>query len=838
MIIKTFPGRAIDVAVSLDGTIYCIGKSSKKVFKWDAEKNNWTALSNSPTDAKSITVDRNGSVWVTHSDRSISRFINNSWKDIDGQAIDIAAAGRSDDVFCVGISLRIFKWNEPQNKWELFQDSPTGVRSIASENSNELWAVLSNRKIMRYHGSDWKTISGGAIDISSQPGANNSVYVIGSSRRLFDWNESEDDWNLTSEIERAGNRLAVEKSGDVITVDIKGKIHRVSTRFSFFNRFIPQEAHDQMGAFQDTGNGIRCFAFTSDGNGWVIITSDNDIFARNIPDECFEKLKEYREQEINIIWVSFSPEGGNRWSIITQKGFFNRNIPEELHERMGIMHSQNKKIKCVAFPPDGGNRWVIISEKDFYARNIPDECFQIMRNINGGQRKVHMVAFEPDGGWLVLANDYMFARNIDDECFSRLNAFRNSGREISLVAFDMDRRGWSIISNQRRTKVINDLPREFELQFSSGSIWKTMRGQNVVGAAVAVVENNQVSWAGGYGHIKIGEGHAIHPETVFQVASISKPLTALGILRLVQDGELGLDDDVTNIIDSDEWSPVRTNAAIINRVQLSINTEPDTCTTGNDGGCQNAVTIRRLLSHSAGTTVWGFGDFNSGPFPTTDQILNGQSPAVNGTVQINYTPGTNARYSGGGFMVLQKVIEETTGISFRRWMKENVLDPLGMSDSFFGLTVPSKYVRDRNAAVAHRSDGTTYSVDRLSDPAFAAASLHSTVLDLSRVIIMVNQGGAIDGNQFLEQNLINTMLTRQHNFSNGVGTRVGLSFHLSSNNQNDTSFNYRHGGTCTGFESELRGYPNRNAGVVALTNTNRTGFDNQIAGAVSSTYNW
>ena len=171
-------------------------------------------------------------------------------------------------------------------------------------------------------------------------------------------------------------------------------------------------------------------------------------------------------------------------------------------------------------------------------------------------------------------------------------------------------------------------------------------------------------------------------------------------------------------------------------------------------------------------------------------------------------------------------------------MKENVLIPLGMRDSFFGLTVPSKYVRDNNAAVAHRTDGSLYSVDRLSDPAFAAASLHSTVLDLSRVIIMVNQDGMIDGNQFLTQNLINAMLTRQHNFSNGVGNRVGLSFHLSSNNQNDTSFNYRHGGTCSGFKSEMRGYPNRNAGVISITNTNRTAFDDQIAGAVSSTYNW
>lgn len=839
MIIKTFPGRAIDVAVASDDSIYCIGKTSNKVFKWDTNNEKWEELDNSPINAKRIAADRNGSIWVIHSDRTISRMKNNSWQNVEGLAVDIATAGKTNDVFCVGISQRIFLWNDAQDKWELLDHSPRGVQAMAAENPNELWALLTNRKMLRYRGSSWKSIPGEALDISSQPGANNSAYVIGRSRRLFDWNESEDNWDLTSEMDQSGIRLATEPSGDVITVDIHGKINRVSTRLSFFNRFIPQEAHEQMGAFHERGNGIRCFAFTSDGNGWVLITSDNDIFARNIPDECFEKLKEFRDDEIDIVWVTFSPEGGNRWSIITEGGFFNRNIPDELHERMGTMHASNHKIKCVAFLPAGGNRWVIITDKSFYARNIPDECYQIMRNINGGQRKVHLVAFEPNGGWLVLANDYFFARNIDDECFSRLNSFRRSAREISIVIFDMDRRGWSIISNQRRNIVVNDLPRRFENQFRSGSIWQSMRDQNIVGAAVAVIENNQISWAGGYGHIKTGEGHAIHPETVFQVASISKPLTALGILRLVQDGELGLDDDVTNIIDSDDWTPVRTRAAIMNRARLSANTDPGTCTTANDGGCQNAVTIRRLLSHSAGTTVWGFSDFTSGPFPTTDQILNGQPPATNGPVQINYTPGTNAVYSGGGYMVLQKVIEETTGIGFRRWMQDNVLDPLGMNDSFFGLTVPSRYVSKNNAAVAHRTNGTTYSVDRLSDPAFAAASLHSTVLDLSRVIIMINQGGMLDGNRFLAQNLIDTMLTRQHNFNNAVGARVGLSLYLNpGNNQNDPSFNYRHGGTCTGFKSEMRGYPNRNAGVVALTNTHGTGFDNQIAQAVTSTYNW
>ncbi|MFO7847186.1 MAG: serine hydrolase [Balneolaceae bacterium] len=840
MIVKTFPGRAIDITVNSDGNIYCIGKSSKKVFEWSLETDNWDVLPDSPSEAIRITADRRGILWVVHEDRTISRKQSKSWKKVNGRAIDIAAAARTNDVFCVGLNQRVYQWNESSNDWTLFDDSPSGIRAVAAENTNELWAILSNRNMVRFRNNVWSSIPGQALDISSKPGANNSAFVVGRSRRLFDWNEVDDNWDLTSEMSHSGFRIAAEPSGDVIVVDINGKINRVSTRLTFYNRFVPQEAHEQMGAFVDQGKGIRCFAFTSEGKGWVLISSENDVFAHNIPNECLEKLKEVRDDDVDILWVAFSPKGGDRWSIVTERGFFNSsNIPDELNQRMTIMQENGHKLKCVAFPPADGNRWLVITNKGFFARNIPDECYQIIRNINAGQRQVHQVAFEPDGGWLVLADDYYFARNIDHECFDKLKAFQRSSREISLVTFDMNRRGWSIISNERRNRVTEDLPRRFELQFPSGSIWQSMRDQNVVGAAVAVVENNQISWAGGYGHIKTGEDHAVHPETLFQAASISKPITALGILCLVQNGDLELDDDVTDIIDSDDWTPIRTSTAIQNNVRLSINTDPDTCTTANDGGCQNAVTIRRLMSNSAGTTIWGFDGFASGPFPSTNQILNGQAPAKEGPVQISYTPGTDAIYSGGSNMVLQKVIEEVTGMNFRRWMQNNVLNPLGMNDSFFGLTVPSQYVRDNNAAVAHRRNGTTFNVDRFSYPAFAAAGLYTNVLDLSRVIIMINQGGMIDGDQFLQQNLINTMLTQQHLFNDRVGARIGLDFYLNpGNDSTDPSFNYRKGGSNIGFNSEMRGYPNRNAGVVALVNRHRSSFDNQIVRAVASTYNW
>jgi CubicO group peptidase (beta-lactamase class C family) len=838
MIVTTFPGRALDVAVGHDGSIYCIGKGSRRVFEWDEDAGDWDTLSGTPTDARRLTVDRAGTVWVVHEDRTVSRRRSGTWEGLSGRVVDIAAAAQTDDVFCVGLSRRVFQWTESDREWELLDGTPSGVSSVAAERGDDLWVTIGGREMRRFRGGRWSSIPGRALDVATRPGANNQAYVVGLSRRLFDWNEGADRWDIASEMERGGQRLAVEPSGDVITVDTGGRIHRVSTRLSFFNRNIPQEAHERMGSFVDRAMGIRCFAFTPGGDGWVLITSENTVFARNIPDECFDRLNEFIEDGTDIRWVAFPPAGGNRWTIVTENGFFNRNAPEGLHDQMNRMHDRGERITSVAFPPAGGKRWLIITEDGFFARNIDDECYQIMRNINAGRRTVHSVAFEPDGGWLVLADDYYFARNIDEECYDVLGRFRASAREISLVTFDADRRGWSVVSNERRRRVEADRPREFEGEFPDGSVWRTMRANDDVGAAVAVVEDNEIAWTAGYGQIKRGEGHAIHPETVFQVASVSKPITALGVLRLVQDGRLDLDDDVTNIIDADDWSPVRTTDAIRAGARLATNTDPDTCTTAADGGCQNAVTVRRLLAHAGGTTVHGFADFESTPSVTVDDILNGEGEAKNGPVEISYTPGTGADYSGGGYMVLQKLIEEVTGRRFADWMRENVLEPLGMHDSFYTLRVPASYVQDNNAAVAHRSDGSTYNVDRLSDPAFAAASLHSTVLDLARVVIMMNQGGVIDGERFLDADLVEAMLIDTDGVHNGVG-RSGLGFMVDRPaDRADDGFRYAHGGTCSGFRAEVVGYPNRDAGVIALANRDRTGLARQMIGAAETTYNW
>ena len=176
------------------------------------------------------------------------------------------------------------------------------------------------------------------------------------------------------------------------------------------------------------------------------------------------------------------------------------------------------------------------------------------------------------------------------------------------------------------------------------------------GVSVAVIENGELAWAAGYGRIEPG-GAAVDADTLFAGASISKPVTAMIALRLVERGLLRLDEDING--------------------QLTSWKLPENALTR-----EVPVTLRMLLGHRAGTTVHGFGGtFGPHEMPTVHDILEGRAPARNEPVRVDKLPGGDARYSGGGTTIVQLMIEEATGKSFAEVAQEEIFEPLGMTRS-------------------------------------------------------------------------------------------------------------------------------------------------------------
>jgi len=151
---------------------------------------------------------------------------------------------------------------------------------------------------------------------------------------------------------------------------------------------------------------------------------------------------------------------------------------------------------------------------------------------------------------------------------------------------------------------------------SSGrTLTEAMAEYHVSAVSIAVIHRGKLEWSRGFGTTGLG-GPPTTPETLFQAGSASKPLTAVAALRLVQEGKLGLDRDVNQEVTS--WK---------------IPASPEA------GG--KPVTLRDLLTHTAGMTVHGFPGYAAGePIPTLLQVLNGEKPASNSPIRVESMPGS------------------------------------------------------------------------------------------------------------------------------------------------------------------------------------------------------
>lgn len=166
-------------------------------------------------------------------------------------------------------------------------------------------------------------------------------------------------------------------------------------------------------------------------------------------------------------------------------------------------------------------------------------------------------------------------------------------------------------TQQRIDRCINNLLPATVLEGKFGSpknLYERLEHYHTPGISIAVINDFEIEWARGFGLCEAETTREVTADTLFQAASISKPIFALAVMRLVEEGRLNLDEDVNNYLTS--W------------VVPAL------------GDWQPRITLRQLLSHTAGLTVHGFrGYLNSEPLPTTVQILNGEPPANN---DINY----------------------------------------------------------------------------------------------------------------------------------------------------------------------------------------------------------
>jgi CubicO group peptidase (beta-lactamase class C family) len=340
------------------------------------------------------------------------------------------------------------------------------------------------------------------------------------------------------------------------------------------------------------------------------------------------------------------------------------------------------------------------------------------------------------------------------------------------------------------------------------TIQERMKHYAVPGVSIALINNGKVEWVRAYGVRDATTKEPVTTDTLFQAASISKPVSALGAMLLVEQGKLVLDENVNAKLTS--WKL------------------PETSLT------QAApVTLHALLTHTAGTTVHGFRGYAvDEALPTVPQILDGAKPANGDAVRVDTAPRTKWRYSGGGTTIVQQLMTDVARQPFADYMRERVLVPAGMTRSSYEQPLSSE--RAANAASGHNKGEPVRGKWRVY-PELAAAGLWTTPRDLATFAIEVQRASSGGASTWLKQATAKQMVNDATGIANGR-PKWAIGFGLDTTRGNTR---FGHGGSNEGFQCNLVAYVGDGRGIVVMTNGDSgSRLIEEIQHAAAFAYEW
>lgn len=342
---------------------------------------------------------------------------------------------------------------------------------------------------------------------------------------------------------------------------------------------------------------------------------------------------------------------------------------------------------------------------------------------------------------------------------------------------------------------------------STWSIEESMAKYGIPGASIAVIHEGKVAWAKGYGVMDKESEVPVTDKTLFQVSTIGMPLTAYGALSLVSQHKVSLNQDINNYLKS--W-----------QLPHSEFTK------------EKKVTIKNLLSHSAGINVHAFSGYRSNePVPTLLEILNGTPPAKSNPVIVDKAIDENLWISAGGYTIIQQMMMDVEGKNFPDLMHELVLQPLEMDNSSFSPSLDAE--QRKNAATGYIRDGSEVTGKRHIYPELASNGLWTTAEDLAKFVIHIQENLQSDNrNTGVSKELVDLMLTPHSRNQYG---QYGLGFSIYDK-KDEVYFEYH--GWSTGFYSRLAAHRNNDYGVVVLANSPQPGFVFEVFRSVARAYEW
>ena len=352
-------------------------------------------------------------------------------------------------------------------------------------------------------------------------------------------------------------------------------------------------------------------------------------------------------------------------------------------------------------------------------------------------------------------------------------------------------------------QVENNLFGAAKLSAKGYNLIERMAYYKVKGLSIAVVHNYQLVWAKGYGWADEKEKRSVTVNTLFQAASNSKPINALGVLRLVQDKKLDLYTDINTYLKS--WK--------FPYDSLSKNKK---------------ISLANLLSHTAGLDVHGFQGYNrKAKIPTITQILDGKAPANSNPVRSLFEPGLKFQYSGGGTTITRLIITDVTGQPYDKFMYDSVLKPLGMLSSFF--TQPPPNDKLKMLATGYDADGNEIENKFHIYPEQGPDGLWTTPLEMSNYIIETQLAYEGKSSKVLTQEMTKLYVTPYIDKEWALGVVV--------EERNGVKY-FSHGAGNAGFRGKFYGSLEGGNGVIIYVNSDNSNIIERLANSVATVYKW
>jgi len=350
------------------------------------------------------------------------------------------------------------------------------------------------------------------------------------------------------------------------------------------------------------------------------------------------------------------------------------------------------------------------------------------------------------------------------------------------------------------------------LQIDGDSTWtveERMEHYGIPGMSIAVIHNGEIAWTKGYGVMNRESNEPVTSKTLFQASALSIPVTAYGVLRMVENEVVDLDENINNYLQS--W-------------QL-----PD-----NEFTAESKATIRNLLNHSAGVNLHATPMYSQDSLrPNLIEVLDGTYPAKNEPIAINKEPDESFYISYTGYGIIQQMMLDVADRPFSEQMDELVLEPLGMANSTYNSSLSPE--QGDKAATAYKEDGTMVQGKWYIHPIPASRGIWTTAEDLAKFLVHLQQTLKGNRSEGLSQEMTELMVTPHSVSSYGPGAEYGLGMQLFKRQEEQYM---RHWGWNTGYYSEMIAHREKEYGVVVMTNTTFPEFNAEVIRAVAQTYAW